>query len=65
MELKRRTLTNPSNQRPTWLDPAHRTLEQAMLDAYGWPHGLGEAEMLARSLALNLGRAATQAADSG
>jgi len=26
-ELKRRTLTNLYNQRPTWLDLAHRTLD--------------------------------------
>ena len=36
-ELKKRTLTNLYNQRPTWLDLAHRTLDAAVLDAYGWP----------------------------
>ena len=56
-ELKRRTLTNLYNQRPTWLDLAHRKLDEAVLDAYGWPHDLGDEEILARLLALNLERA--------
>jgi type II restriction/modification system DNA methylase subunit YeeA len=56
-ELKRRTLTNLYNERPTWLDLAHRRLDQAVLDAYGWPHELGDEELLARLLALNLERA--------
>jgi hypothetical protein len=55
--LKRRTLTNLYNQRPTWLELAHRALDQAVLDAYGWPHDLGDAELLERLLALNLERA--------
>jgi hypothetical protein len=31
-----------------------------VLDAYGWPHELGEEEILARLLALNLERANTE-----
>ena len=57
-ELKKRTLTNLYNQRPTWLDMAHRKLDEAVLDAYGWPHDLEDEEILARLLALNLERAA-------
>ena len=34
--LKKRTLTNLYNERPTWLDNAHRDLDQAVADAYGW-----------------------------
>ncbi len=34
-ELKKRTLTNLYNQRPTWLDLAHRKLDKAVLEAYG------------------------------
>jgi hypothetical protein len=34
--LERRTLTNLYNQRPTWLDIAHSTLDEAVFDAYGW-----------------------------
>jgi hypothetical protein len=45
------------NQRPTWLDLAHRKLDQAVLDAYGWPHDLSDEEILERLLALNLERA--------
>jgi type II restriction/modification system DNA methylase subunit YeeA len=59
-ELKRRTLTNLYNQRPTWLDLAHRKLDEAVLDAYGWPHDLGDEEILERLLALNLERAARE-----
>ncbi|MBU1746644.1 MAG: class I SAM-dependent DNA methyltransferase, partial [Chloroflexi bacterium] len=56
-ELKKRTLTNLYNQRPTWLDLAHRKLDEAVLDAYGWPHGLTDEEILERLLVLNLARA--------
>lgn len=56
-ELKKRTLTNLYNQRPTWLDMAHKKLDAAVLDAYGWPHDLSDAEILERLLALNLERA--------
>ena len=57
-ELKKRTLTNLYNQRPTWLDLAHRKLDEAVLDAYGWPHDLTDEGVLERLLALNLERAA-------
>ena len=57
-ELKKRTLTNLYNARPTWLDLAHRKLDAAVLDAYGWPHDLSDEEILERLLALNLERAA-------
>ncbi len=56
-ELKKRTLTNLYNQRPTWLDLAHQTLDRAVLDAYGWPHDVSDEEILERLLALNLARA--------
>ena len=55
--LKKRTLTNLYNQRPTWLALAHEKLDQAVLDAYGWPHALSDAEILERLLTLNLERA--------
>jgi type II restriction/modification system DNA methylase subunit YeeA len=55
-ELKGRTLTNLYNRRPTWLDLAHRKLDEAVLDAYGWPHDLSDEEILERLLALNLER---------
>ena len=64
-ELKKRTLTNLYNQRPTWLDLAHQKLDKAVLAAYGWSdlltdNGINEDDMLARLLALNLERAKVQ-----
>jgi len=58
-DLKTRTLTALYNARPTWLAIAHRRLDDAVLNAYGWPHDLGDEEILGRLLALNLDRAAT------
>lgn len=60
-ELKKRTLTNLYNQRPTWLQLAHEQLDRAVLDAYGWPHDLGDGrptdeEILGRLLEENLRR---------
>ncbi len=55
-----RTLTNLYNARPTWLDLAHRRLDAAVLDAYGWPRDVSDDEILARLLALNLARAETR-----
>jgi type II restriction/modification system DNA methylase subunit YeeA len=59
--LKKRTLTNLYNARPTWLDLAHKKLDGAVAAAYGWPADLADEEILARLLALNLARAAAQA----
>ena len=59
-DLKKRTLTNLYNQRPTWLANLHATLDAAVADAYGWPAGLADAEILERLLALNLQRAAQE-----
>lgn len=56
-DLKRRTLTNLYNQRPAWLDLAHKKLDRAVFDAYGWPHNLTDENLLALLLALNLERA--------
>jgi hypothetical protein len=57
-DLEKRTLTNLYNQRPTWLTNCHLELDSAVLDAYGWPAGLADGEILERLLALNLERAA-------
>ena len=59
-ELKRRTLTNLYNERPAWLDTAHRNLDEAVFNAYGLPRDLSDDEVLARLLALNQERAAAQ-----
>ena len=57
-ELRRRTLTNLYNRRPSWLANAHAVLDAAVADSYGWPADLEDAAVLERLLELNLGRAA-------
>ncbi|MDQ5907924.1 MAG: hypothetical protein QG599_14 [Pseudomonadota bacterium] len=58
-ELKKRTLTNLYNQRPAWLVNAHRTLDEAVAAAYGWPADLRDDEVLRRLLTLNRERTLT------
>jgi type II restriction/modification system DNA methylase subunit YeeA len=60
-ELKKRTLTNLYNARPTWLANAHAALDRAVWSAYAWPAeedpATGEEEViLGRRLALNASR---------
>ena len=55
-ELKRRTLTNLYNARPTWLDIEHKRLDEAVFAAYEWPADLSDGEIIARLLVLNLER---------
>jgi hypothetical protein len=38
-------------EEPTWLHHAHAELVRAVLDAYGWPHGIGEDEQTLASTA--------------
>ena len=60
--LKKRTLTNLYNERPAWLDNAHRDLDTAVAAAYGWTDwgkGLSDEEILERLFKLNQERAAT------
>jgi hypothetical protein len=47
--LKKRTLTNLYDERPAWLDNAHRDLDAAVAAAYGWPD-ISEEDALARLL---------------
>ena len=63
-ELAGRTLTRLYNGRPTWLVDAHGRLDAAVLAAYGWPM-LGDEELLARLLDLNLSRPAAAARARG
>jgi len=62
-DLKDRTLTKLYNARAEgkmeWLANAHRTLDEAVFAAYGWPSNLPDQEILSRLLALNHERAAT------
>lgn len=59
--LKKRTLTALYNTRGTpegtWLDTLHRTLDEAVAAAYGWPTDITTDDALARLLALNHARA--------
>ncbi len=59
--IRKQTLTNLYNQRPTWLANLHAALDRAVWAAYGWddadPAEVPEDEVLARLLALNLERA--------
>ncbi len=56
-KLKKRTLTNLYNERPAWLDLAHKKLDSAVAAAYGWPTDLTDEQILERLLALNFLRA--------
>jgi len=61
-ELKKRTLTNLYNARPTWLANAHAGLDRAVFAAYEWPEDpeeLSEEELLKRLLELNTRRSKT------
>jgi hypothetical protein len=60
VNLNEHILTNLYNRRSDWLTEAHRRLDAAVFDAYGWPHDLSDDEILARLLPLNLERAAVQ-----
>jgi hypothetical protein len=55
-EKKKRTLTNLYNARPTWLDLAHKKLDEAVFATYGWKSDLSDEEILEKLLALNLER---------
>jgi type II restriction/modification system DNA methylase subunit YeeA len=57
-ELASRTLTHLYNVYPTWLQEAHRKLDEAVFAGYGWPITLTDAEILGRLLILNHERAA-------
>ena len=59
IKLKAQTLTNLYNQRPSWLDNAHKALDAAVAAAYGWDDyspEMADEVILGRLLALNLER---------
>ncbi len=61
--LKKRTLTNLYNAKPAWLTHAHKALDEAVAEAYGWATDwragtLTDDEILARLFRLNQERAA-------
>ena len=58
-DLAERTLTRLYNQRPAWLDAAHKALDLAVAAAYGWADysaDMPDEEILKRLLAMNLAR---------
>ena len=55
-ELKKRTLTNLYNARPTWLANAHAALDRAVYAAEEDPEEMSEEELLGRLLGLNAER---------
>lgn len=60
--LARRTLTNLYNEMPTWLELAHRAVDEAVANAYGWGDDwraevLTDEAILNRLFALNQSRA--------
>ena len=58
-DLAKRTLTNLYNKPPTWLDLAHKALDGAVFEAYGWDPLMTDDQVLAALLALNLERSAS------
>ena len=54
--LKKRTLTNLYNQRPTWLAQAHQKLDEAVFAAYASAPAISDEALLERLLKLNLER---------
>jgi hypothetical protein len=60
-KLAKKTLTNLYNERPAWLDLAHKKLDEAVNAAYGFPNDLTNDQILERLLKLNLAQAAAEA----
>ncbi len=61
-DSKPRHLTRLYNERPTWLDLAHKKLDAVVFAAYGWDAAMTDDDLLAALLALNQERAAPAAA---
>ena len=56
-DAKPRHLTRLYNERPTWLDLAHKKLDAAVFAAYGWDPAMTDDAILSALLALNQERA--------
>jgi hypothetical protein len=56
-QLKKRTLTHLYNSIPTWLQIAHRDLDESVAAAYGWELPLSDDEIIGRLFELNQQRA--------
>ncbi len=55
------SVTDFPDQCPRVSNLAHKRLDEAVLDAYAWPHDLADDQILGRLLALNLGRSGSDA----
>jgi hypothetical protein len=53
---KKRTLTALYNEKPTWLLDAHRRLDAAVFQAFGWEPSMSDERLLDELLKLNLSR---------
>lgn len=51
--LRVRTLTELYNENPTWLDNAHRKLDEAVAETYGLDPGMSDEELLSELLRMN------------
>lgn len=47
------TMTGLYNHKPDWLERIHKTLDDVVLDAYGWPRDISDDDLLQRLLELN------------
>jgi hypothetical protein len=54
--LRKKTLTNLYNERPSWLVNVHQELDKAVAAAYGWPEDISDEEAMERLLTLNIER---------
>ncbi len=63
-ELKRRTLTNLYNERPSWLAKAHRALDVAVAEAYGVSPDIPDEDLLVYLLDRNAQAAEGKARDA-
>ena len=60
-DKKPRTLTRLYNERPTWLDFAHKKLDTTVFAAYGWTTDMTDNQILEKLLDLNLAKKAVDA----
>lgn len=58
--LSKRTLTALYNERPQWLENAHRKLDDAVARAYGWSTSITDSDALRCLLEMNLQRFGAQ-----
>ena len=61
VDKKPHTLTRLYNEQPTWPPMAHRKLDTAVFDAYGWDANINDVAILQKLLELNVLRSAPPA----